>query len=377
MGELVKRLVDSNRQAIVERLPRYLSETQFFAVLHTIDRNAKLAEAAQRNPESMLAAIMKIADCGLLVGTAYEHCWLIPYNNKNAVGGVEIQVQIGWHGLHYQLVRAGAVLKIDAHCVYKGDDFDIVLGDDEKLVHRPNLHDDNRRDHRWMYNKANIDGAYAVAWLPIARHGGETMKQHRWCPIGEIEAARLKSKMPDGEAWGHNYPAMAQKTAVRRVCKMIEVCGPTAENQEAWERYGRTIELDRSQYNEELQPDDDPGLKPRKSSPKSGRAAAGSEGTEHVTPPPQPKDGERKSSDAPTPPPTQEAKPEPPKAPPDEVISTERQYEILQQAAAAGMKTMAFLKHVADKFGVDLAELRQSQAAELSKYIKDMAKSAE
>jgi len=377
MGELVKRLVDNNREAILQRLPKYMTESSFFALLYNLDRKPKLAEAAQRNPNSLLQAIMKAADCGLLIGSGYGHCDLATF-------GDEVQLMVEYQGIIYQLVRAGAVLTVDAKCVYDGDD--IRLGIDGIESWTPNLRDDRRRDWRWLNDKKNMLGAFATARIPLQARPGEFVRRDHWSPIGEIERAREISKMgknPDG-AWTQHYDAMAMKTAVRRLCKFITVCGPTDENKEAWERYGRTMEIDSSSYRripeENLQPDDDPGAKPRKSAPR--RAAAGPAGSEHVTPPPQ-NDGERKkSSDAPsTPPPTKEAKPEqlePPKAPPDEVISTERQYEILQQASAAGMKTMAFLKHVAEKFGVDLADLRSSQAAELSKFLKDMVlKSAE
>jgi phage RecT family recombinase len=372
MGELVKRLVDSNRDAIIQRLPKYMTETQFFALLYNLDRKPKLAEVAQRNPESLLKAIFQAADCGLLIGSAYGHCELATFGN-------EFQLMIQYQGIIYQLMRAGAVLSMEALIVYTCDDIKVGLHGIER--YDPDLKNPNRRNWKWENDKNNMIGALASARLPMQERPGEFTYQDHFSSIGEIERARdiSKNKSPDGP-WAQHYGAMAMKTAIRRLSKFIVVCGPTAENHEAWDRFGRTMELEDSSYRripEELQPDDDPGLKPRKSSPKSGRAAAGSTGSEHVTPPPQ-NDGERKSSAAPTPPPTQEQpKPEAPKAPPDEVISTERQYEILQQAAAAGMKTMAFLKHVAEKFGVDLAELRQSQAAELSKYIKDMAKSAE
>jgi phage RecT family recombinase len=360
MGELVKQLVDRHRESIVQRLPRYMTPEQFFSLCYALDRNAALARIAQNNPESILNAVLKAADCGLVIGSAYEHCWIIPYKD-------EAQLQIGWRGLHYQLVRAGAILKLNAACVYDGDEFDITLGDEESIVHHPNLKDDRRRNPRWLFDKANILGAYAVAWLPAA-----PLKAHRWCPLGEIEAARAKSKVPDGPAWTHFYPAMAQKTAVRRLSKMIEVCGPTEENKEAWERYGRTIELERSQYRntENGIPDDVPGEKPGKSTPRSGRAAEPA-GTEHVTPPPQ-DGGRKKSSAAPTPPPTKAAAAAPP-PPTDELISTDTQNDLIDKTQSAGLQPTWLFDHIQEKYGLGaLKHLRQSQAAEIEQVLRTM-----
>src|SRR5215469_414116 len=260
MGDLIKALVDRNRENVIRRLPKYMSGEQFMQLCYALDRNPKLAMAAQRNPDGLLNAILRAADCGLVIGSAYDHCTLIPYETKS--GSVDIQLSIGYRGLIYQLFRAGAIIKATAACVYEGDEFFIELGDQETLIHKPALNDERRADPRWLFDKRNIKGAYAIAWLPLA-----PLKHHRWCFIGEIERARLNSKIPDGPAWSHHYPAMAQKTAVRRLSKLIEVCGETAENREAWDRYGRTVELENSEYkrfdddDDNETPDDLPGTR--------------------------------------------------------------------------------------------------------------------
>ena len=359
-GELIiKDLIDRNRQEIVQRLPSYLSPSQFFALCYALEKNPKLKAAAQRAPDNLIAAIFKAADLGLNIGSAYDHCTLIPY-------GDEIQVSIGYHGLVYQLVRAGAVLKINAACVYEGDLFKVELGDEERIVHEPNLHDENRRQKTWLYDKKNIQGAYAVAWLPDPLR---RLRQHRFLYPGEIEAARLKSKVPDGPAWKNEYPAMAIKTAIRRVCKLIEVCGPTEENREAWERYGRTIEVEKSESRdfEDEEPDDMPGEGPppvRKNNPPSGRRAEG--GGVKTAPPPQ--NGEAQKVASPPPP----SEPEP-AAPPivDEPISEDKQNQLMDLAKTSGLKLTGLFRYVRDQYGLPTLEgLNKSQAAEVEKYLK-------
>jgi recombination protein RecT len=363
MAELIKALVDKNRENVVRRLPKYMSPEQFLQLCYALDRNPKLSAVAQRNPDSLLNAILKAADCGLVIGSAYDHCTLIPY-------GDDVQLSIGYRGLIYQLFRAGAIIKATANCVYEGDDFTIELGDDEQLHHRPNLTDARRNDPKWLFSKANIKGAYAVAWLPLA-----PLKHHRWVPLGEVERARLNSKIPEGPAWTHHYPAMACKTAVRRLCKLIEVCGETPENREAWERYGRTVEYENAEYrrieddDEQAQPDDLPGAKAGKLNPMSG-AAADSEGTEKPAPTPPPPSESRNSrrSVAPAPPP-----PKPPE--PDNPISDEQQDELVELASMAGMRTSALKKHVTEVFGVaDTALLSSKQADQLMSDLKKRAK---
>jgi phage RecT family recombinase len=362
-GDAIKRLVDDNRDAIAQRLPKYMTAEQFFQLCYWLDKDAKISAAAQRNPAGLLACILRAADCGLVIGSAYEHCWIIPYKD-------DLQLQVGWRGLVYQLLRAGAIIKATSACVYEGDSFEVRLGDDEQIIHRPSLNDPHRREAKWLFDKRNIQGAYGIAWLPTG------LKVHRWCPTGEIEYARSKSKIPDGPAWSHFYPAMASKTAVRRLCKLIEVAGPTPENQEAWARFGQTLELDRSQYREAEEdiPDDLPGVTSGGSNPKSG-AATESPGAEHGTPSPPPQ-GEVRSnrrSAAPSLPSPKPVEPEVEQS--DDPITDDQQDKLSELAAQAGMKMSGLKKYVAELYGLpDPAQLRQSQFAKLENELKQRAR---
>jgi phage RecT family recombinase len=363
-GELIiKELIDKHRQEIVQRLPSFLNPSQFFALAYALENNPKLKAAAQRTPDNLLGAIFKAADLGLSIGSAHDHCTLIAY-------GDDIQLSIMYHGLIYLLKRAGAVLMINAACVYDGDHYKVKLGDDEGIEHEPNLDDDRRREKAWLHDKKNIKGAYAVAWLPDPLR---RLKQHRWLYPGDIEAARLKSKVPDGPAWKNEYPAMAIKTAIRRVCKLIEVCGPTEENKEAWERYGRTIEVEKSESRdfEDDEPDADmPGVSAvntaitRRANAASGRRA---EGGGVKTAPPPPQNGEAKKAASPPPP-----SPEPAAAPiNDEPISEDMQDKLADLAKLTGIKLTGLIRHIRDKYGVaSLDALKSSQATEVEKYLK-------
>lgn len=361
----IKTLIDSHRAEIATRLPKYLSPEQFFQLCYSIERQPKLAAAARRNPDGLLAAIFRAADCGLLPGTAYDHCWFIPY-------GDEIQMQVGYRGLVYQLNRAGAIIKLTPGVVYDGDHFDLELGDREHLIHKPNLTDDRRRDPRWLNDKRNIMGAYAVAWLPLPTQHMNVAAIHRWVPAGEIEGARGRSKVPDGPAWTNNYAAMASKTAVRRVCKMIEVCGPTDENKEAWDRYGRTIELDNSQYRygddeKDEVPDDLPGSKAVRLIPqRTGTAAGLGSSTPPGTPPPH-NGGRKQRQEASAPPPTKQATPA---AEPAEPISMERQDDLIAQAGMVGMGASKLNAYLRTKYQVPVSDLTSSQADEVAQYLK-------
>jgi len=358
--EVIKALVERNRESVLKRLPTYLRPEHFFQLVYTLDKDHKLAAVAQRNPDSVLSAIFKAADCGLTIGGAFQHCYVIPYKDV-------ANFQVGWRGFVYQWLHAGAVLKVVSNVVYTGDEIEILFGDTEGITHKPALNDPHRQDMKWMNDKRNILGSYAVAWLPTG------LKMYRWVPVGMIERARASSQNtgPDSP-WTQFYPAMAAKTAVRRLDGLIQMCGPTPENREAWDRYARTIELDRASFridDIDEQPDDLPGVRAGKSNPTSGATAEHGSMDNGTTlfvddSPPQSK-GEGRSAGASTPSSPKES---------DDPLGDEKQEELIELANMSSMKFSTLKKYVSDTYGVnDLSQLRPSQARELELELKQRA----
>lgn len=103
-----------------------------------------------------------------------------------------------------------------------------------------------------------------------------------------------------------------------------------------------------------------------------GGSAGGVERVE--TPPPQ--DGVRKTkaperSAAPNPPPIKEKAAEP--AQPEEIISLERQLQIMARVNTAGIKSSDFLEFIQAEFGVGGLSVTPSQAAKIDQFIKEHA----
>jgi phage RecT family recombinase len=364
MSDVIKALVERNRDSVIKRLPTYLRPEHFFQLCYTLDRDKKVAAIAQSNPDSVLSAIFKAADCGLTIGGAFQHCYVIPYP-----GSQEVNFQVGWRGFVFQWLHAGAVLKVVSQVVYLGDEIEIMAGDTEGIMHKPNLSAPERNDPKWMSDKRNIVGSYAIAWLPTG------LKQYRWVPLGMIEQARSRSQNANGPAWRDFYPSMAAKTAVRRLDGLIQVCGPTPENREAWDRYARTIELDRTQFriDDNDPPDDLPGIASGRVSPPSS-AAAEDQGTEGGSTPPTKSAGRTTTSAAPPLPSLKIVTPEPEPAADDDPIDDERWDELIELAGMSGMKISALKKLATETYGLaNAAQLRQSQADQLAKDLKQRA----
>lgn len=206
-----------NSPNMVEQIKRALPITikmnpeRFTRIAITLIRqNPTLAECST---ESLLGGIMISAQLGLSLEPSLGQSYLVPYKDKT--GRKHAQWQPGYRG-YIELARRAGVLKIEANCVFEGDDFAYQLGTEPFIHHIPNA------EIRTDYSK--LTHAYAVAYLP----GGLT--QFEVLNKGQIEFHRGYSKVKSAfSPWQTNPIAMARKTPVRVLAKLI----PCTELEEA------------------------------------------------------------------------------------------------------------------------------------------------
>ena len=202
-------MLERMKPQLAAALPRHLSADRMVRVALTCYRlNPGLAECT---PKSVLAAVVQCSQLGLepgLLGQAY----LVPIKRqwKDDSGRwhsqMECQFIPGYRGLIALARRSGEVTSIDAEIVYEQDEFELALGLEPRIVHRPRL-DGDRGQPRL---------AYAIARF---REGGF---QFQWMTIAQIETIRAGSKADDGFGpWSTDYDEMVRKTVVRRLCKYL------------------------------------------------------------------------------------------------------------------------------------------------------------
>lgn len=164
-------------------------------------KNNYLVTVASRNPESLVNALKNVALTGSTLNPVLKQAYLVPF-------GSEITFMPSYMGLVDLLANNGLVRKVEAHCVFDGDEFEIRLGTNGGLYHKPNA---------WgKREKENLKGVYYFVVLTDGTEMYDTMS------VEEIEKIRLrapsaKSKSP----WDTDYLEMAKKTLVRRAFKMI------------------------------------------------------------------------------------------------------------------------------------------------------------
>ena len=204
-----KDLIEKAQESMAKVLPKHLDPERMLKVtLLAAMRQPLLYECTR---ESILRALMTCSELGLEPGDIRGHVYLIPFWNSRA-GRYECQVVPGYRGLMSLARRSMAVKSFSAHVIHANDQFQVSYGLDENLIHEPCLNE----------HPGVAVGAYAVAHLADGSKVFEVMTRSE---IEEI-AGRSRSKDQQGRLtgpWVTDTEEMWRKTAVRRLCKYLEL----------------------------------------------------------------------------------------------------------------------------------------------------------
>lgn len=205
-------LLDQMKPRMAAVLPKHLTaERMVKMALVAAHRQPKLLQCTQVSvAQSLMLSAQLGLDCGGALGSAY----LVPYENRKA-GTVECQLIIGYRGMIDLARRSGQIESITARPVFKGDEFSIELGSEDRLIHRPNL--DAEPD------AARLTGVYVVAKF---KGGGQHIE---YMSRAEIERVRRGSRAGNSGPWVEHFIEMAKKTAVRRAFKWLPMSTELAD----------------------------------------------------------------------------------------------------------------------------------------------------
>ena len=201
----VRNELDSREEQIASLLGSQIPVERFMTVaLHAVNSNPDIARCT---PLSIVEAIREAAALRLeptgLLGDAY----LVRYGDK-------ARLMPGYRGLMKLARRTGDVDSIDAQVVFEHDpEFEIRLGSDPAVVHKPSLND-----------RGAFVGAYAYARLRT----GELVVE--WMSNADMEKIRRSSRASDSGPWVTWPEEMYRKSALRRLMKRLPL---TTEAQQA------------------------------------------------------------------------------------------------------------------------------------------------
>ena len=128
--------LEKMRSNFENTLPKHISVEKFEKIVLTaLSMNGQLLSADRK---SLWSACSKAANDGLLPD-GREGAFVI-FKNKDKNGQWKEVVQ--WMPMVYGLIKkarqSGEVVKMGAELVYSADEFEVILGDEEKFIHKPN-----------------------------------------------------------------------------------------------------------------------------------------------------------------------------------------------------------------------------------------------
>lgn len=203
----IQDLLVRSKEGLQQALPRHMTAERMIRVAVTaIQKVPKLLECDAR---SLIGAIVEASQLGLEPDGVLGHAYLVPYTLKKGTSQEKTicQLIVGYKGLIDLTRRTGTIKTIDAHVVYEKDEFDYEFGLVPKLKHKPSRE----------LNPGKVIYAYAVGHM---NNGGV---QFEVMNLREIEAIRSRSRAAKSGPWITDWEAMAKKTVLRRLAKLLPV----------------------------------------------------------------------------------------------------------------------------------------------------------
>lgn len=154
------------------------------------------------DPDSLITAMLACITLDLMPNTPEGLAYIIPY-------GKRVQFQVGYKGLMRLAHRSGQVRSISVEVVYEGDTFEVELGTERRLVHKPN-YDVDRTDIK------KITHAYCVIELMNGATVFEVMTRSELDKIKDF----AKASSTDSP-WNRWYAEQCKKTVLKRAFKLI------------------------------------------------------------------------------------------------------------------------------------------------------------
>lgn len=188
--------IERMRPEIARALPKHMDADRMARIaLTTLRKTPKLANCS---PESFLGALMTCSQLGVEPGATGE-AYLVPF-------GRECTFVLGYKGMAKLFWQSPMAKSLDAQVVYENDQFDYEYGLTPHLRHKPVLGDRGK----------------AVAYYAVATtvSGGSAFVV---LSPQDVEKHRKFSKQSGSGPWKDHYDAMAKKTCVRELFKLLPV----------------------------------------------------------------------------------------------------------------------------------------------------------
>ncbi|WP_417744727.1 recombinase RecT [Rosistilla oblonga] len=175
------------------------------SVLESV-RNAKNAvKILACTQKSFVSAVKQAAQYGFELDGILGHAYLVPYGNV-------CKMMPGYKGYNKLLLQSPEISAIDAHVVYKVDEFDYALGGEPFVKHRPEACEDSEM------TEDQITHAYFVVWLKCGIKKVNVWPARKLWKRRDKYSKGYKSNSDSINMWRDHPDIAAIKTVIRDSC---------------------------------------------------------------------------------------------------------------------------------------------------------------
>ncbi|MEY4501410.1 MAG: hypothetical protein RIS52_1300, partial [Pseudomonadota bacterium] len=192
-----KQNLEARADQLRMALPAHISVEKFQRVaLTAAQTNPALLDGTKVDRQSLFTALMKAAQTGLLPDG--REGAIVPYKGK-------AQWQPMVAGIMKLVRQSGEIATWDVAAVYERDEFERLLGDDQRIHHKP--YDEG--------DPGKVIGAYSIITFKDGSKSKDYMS--RW----RIEKARAQGAAKDSLMWSQFYDEGSIKTVVKHHSKRL------------------------------------------------------------------------------------------------------------------------------------------------------------
>lgn len=203
--ELFKKALEAKTDSFKAVLATDAATAHFMQSLITIvGKNPEWLNQAKVYRPSLYQCAMDAAEVGLPLATNLRQAYFVPRWSKKT-GKEHVAYEISVHGLKSLAFRNGKVAGFPSAVVYKDDVFEFELGTNAFLKHVP--------------RRPSTGEVIAVWAMAEFTNGAKPIFQIIW----KEELEKIK-KLSKSSFWTNWYDEMARKTAIRRLCKSLDIC---------------------------------------------------------------------------------------------------------------------------------------------------------
>lgn len=225
--QLTVKAFDPIQERFLSLAPKETFEKETAFAIQLLNKNSYMNGATTT---SKLQAVFNVALTGLTLNPTLKLAYLVPRYN-NASRELEVHLEPSYQGLVKLVTDTGSAKSVSSQVVFEGDEFDVVLGTDTQIIHRP------------KFKSETIQLVYAVATLSDGSKMVEVMTLLQINDIRETSESYKAFKAGKSKSciWESHYSEMARKTVVKRLVKSLP-------KTDMWDKLGEAIEIDNSDF---------------------------------------------------------------------------------------------------------------------------------